>query len=120
MKHVPAALIAALLASAAFAQFAPTPIVTTNIPDVDRHVAAAKVAAGSEWSGCTQPLAVMPSASLNPGPRAAMPRAGPVGGGEAEGALAAAAAAEGLLRLQRARPGMPSQSRCSTTSITSA
>ena len=48
-----AGLCAAFLAggAAVYAQFAPPPIVTTGIADVDRHVAAAKEAAGDEWAG---------------------------------------------------------------------
>ena len=44
----PAALILAIPVAA---QFPPAPIVTTNIADVDKHVAAAKTAAGTEWVG---------------------------------------------------------------------
>jgi metallo-beta-lactamase class B len=43
--------IALILAIPAAAQFAAPPIVTTSIPAVDRHIAAAKTAAGTEWVG---------------------------------------------------------------------
>jgi len=44
-------LAALILAIPVAAQFPPAPIVTTNIADVDKHVAAAKTAAGTEWVG---------------------------------------------------------------------
>jgi metallo-beta-lactamase class B len=55
VKAVKAILVGSSMALAmsltAAAQFAPAPIAATNIPDVDRHVAAAKAAAGSDWEG---------------------------------------------------------------------
>jgi metallo-beta-lactamase class B len=52
MKHLLLGTVAALILSMPLAaQFPPAAIVTTNIPDVDRHIAAAKVAAGTEWQG---------------------------------------------------------------------
>jgi metallo-beta-lactamase class B len=52
MKNLLLGLSAALTLSLALAaQAPPAAIVTTNIPDVDRHIAAAKVAAGTEWEG---------------------------------------------------------------------
>ena len=52
-KPALAGVVAAALLSAVavHAQFAPPPIVTTGIADVDTHVAAAKEAAGAEWAG---------------------------------------------------------------------
>ena len=52
MKHALAGLAAAASISIAVAaQAPPVAIVTTNNPEVDRHVAAAKAAAGSDWEG---------------------------------------------------------------------
>jgi metallo-beta-lactamase class B len=53
VKHliVGAAAAAVLGGAVATAQFAPPPIVTTGVAGVDRHVEAAKEAAGAEWDG---------------------------------------------------------------------
>jgi metallo-beta-lactamase class B len=79
------------------AQAPPAAIVTTNIPDVDRHVAAAKVAAGSEWTGLyTAVCGDAVGLSQPPAPRAGGPgggagRAGGGGGRRAGGPPAAPA-----------------------------
>jgi len=52
VKHLVPGTLAALTLSLALAAQAPPPaIVETGIPDVDRHIAAAKVAAGTYWEG---------------------------------------------------------------------
>ncbi|HEX5110833.1 MAG TPA: MBL fold metallo-hydrolase [Vicinamibacterales bacterium] len=52
MKHALAGIVAAASISIAIAaQAPPAAIVATNNPEVDRHVAAAKAAAGSNWGG---------------------------------------------------------------------
>src|SRR5262245_60569835 len=52
VKHALAGLAAAASISIAIAaQAPPAAVVTTNNPEVDRHVAAAKAAAGSDWEG---------------------------------------------------------------------
>jgi metallo-beta-lactamase class B len=52
MKNLLLGTSAALTLSFALAaQAPPAAIVQTNIPEVDRHIAAAKVAAGTEWQG---------------------------------------------------------------------
>ena len=52
MKHLVLGTLTALTLSLALAaQAPPPPIVETGIPDVDRHIAAAKVAAGTYWDG---------------------------------------------------------------------
>ena len=86
MKTLLAGLVAATsLFVTAAAQAPPAAIVTTNIPDVDRHVAAAKVAAGADWAGLF--TAVCGDAVGLASPPA--PRAGGAGGARAGGGGAA-------------------------------
>jgi metallo-beta-lactamase class B len=80
---------AAFLAGAAVhAQFAPPSIVTTGNTDVDRHVAAAKEAAGAEWAGLyTAVCGDAVGLAQPPAPRGAgAGRAGRRGGGAGGGA----------------------------------
>ena len=100
-------LSALILAIPVAAQFPPAAIVATNIPDVDKHVAAAKVAAGAEWVGlytaaCGDAVGLSQPASAQArgaggGGRAAgaagAPRAGGAGGGRRAGGGGGAAAA---------------------------
>ena len=133
MKKLLLGVASALLSVPLAAQFAPPAIVTTNIPDVDRRVAAARVAAGTEWVGLYEAacgdavgLSQPPAARAGPGVRAGAPV--PVEG--APGAMPhvqveqgrgdAAAVLVPAVALRRARRGTATRSRCSTTPTTSA
>ena len=77
-------IIAALCFSAAIvsAQFAPPAIVPTGKADVDRHVEAAKAAAGTEWTGLyTAVCGDAVGLAQPPAPRAGGARRGGGGGG---------------------------------------
>jgi metallo-beta-lactamase class B len=75
MKHLFLGIAALALSIPLIAQGPPTPIVPTNIPDVDRHIAAAKAAAGSDWDGLYSAVCG-DAVSLS---RPAAPRAGGAG-----------------------------------------
>src|SRR6186713_2320969 len=92
---------ALILAIPAAAQFPPAAIVTTNIADVDKHVAAAKTAAGSEWVGlytaaCGDAVGLsQPAAPRGGGASAGRADAGAPGAGRAAGGAPAGGRAAG-------------------------
>ena len=84
MKKLLLGVASALLSVPLAAQFAPPAIVTTNIPDVDRRVAAARVAAGTEWVGLYE-AACGDAVGLSQPPAARAGGAGRAGGGARAG-----------------------------------
>jgi metallo-beta-lactamase class B len=88
VKRLALGLLAAasLSVAVASAQFAPAPIVTTGNADVDRHVEAAKAAAGSDWTGLyTAVCGDAVGLAQPPAPRAGGPGGGRRGAGGRRG-----------------------------------